>query len=67
MIMASYDMSGEDFRAHLYRSLQGKGILDSLKVIQTKKLNDPFSNRTILFSTVTVKKQVSNRIAQDNG
>ena len=33
------DMSSDELRAHLYRSLQGKGILDSLKVRGTKKLN----------------------------
>lgn len=30
--MATGVMSSEDFRAHLYHSLQGKGIVNSLKV-----------------------------------
>jgi len=30
--MTAEEMSSEEFRAYLYHSLQGKGILNSLKV-----------------------------------
>lgn len=49
-------MSSEDFRAHLYHSLQGKGILDSLKV---QMHNSVQSSHLFHVSAVSVKEQVS--------
>lgn len=32
MARMAVDMSSEELRSHLFRSLQGRGVLDSLKV-----------------------------------
>jgi oral-facial-digital syndrome 1 protein len=56
--MAKLEMSSDELRAHLYTSLRGKGILDSLKVSQE------FQSHTLKFLSTT-QSQLRNRLATE--
>lgn len=62
--MAAETMSSEDFRAHLYHSLQGKGILNSLKVCENASSHFTPSFTVAKF-TVTTEEQTCHRAAED--
>lgn len=54
-------MSSEDFRAQLYHSLQGRGILDSLKV---QNVTIHFI-KTCYYSVCCVQSQLRNRLVTE--
>lgn len=63
--MAKLEMSSDELRAHLYTSLRGKGILDSLKVSQALI---PHFEQCLKFSTLLhyfSQSQLRNRLATE--
>lgn len=59
------DMSSDELRAHLYRSLQGKGVLDSLKVCLNAHDNRSVARHTITTVLHCTQSQLRNRLARE--